>query len=520
MADHAPTLTPADPPAPAAASLTSAVGMGMAFMTMLTLSSKAMLLLTQVVLVSRLSKVEWALGGLAVSIAAFPAVLQNAGLSSVLVHRQRNFRRWSEGAASLGVLLGLIAWLAIVGAGFVVAPLYHSPDLVGLMVFVGTTVLVNSAGVVPVARLQIDLRYGTSAKIGLLTNLTLNSLAAAMAIYGLGPYACVAPQVIAAIVNVTLQWRHSGVPVQFRINTRVWRFLLADAVAIIVTNLMWAVSNYGDNIAVSTFASKETLGTYYFAYSVSYQIVQMVAGSAQPVLLPALAKLADQPERQAAAFLRGARVLATVCYPFIAALAFFIPDALHLMRWVWGTKYDDSAPIVRVLCVGMCLFLVNMSSGSLIQAQGRFRTTMYLAIFTAVEFIVVVTIGASLGGVMGVAVAVAVHHWLGGTVCIWVGVSWGGKGLLDIFGVYWAPTLACAGALLAAYVVKHWMLPADAHPAAIIAAGGVAGGVVYLGLIRMIAPTAAHDARLQLAGVFSKLLGRFARRRRRLPKSQ
>lgn len=477
---------------------------------MLSIAAKSMSLLAQVVLTSRLSKVEWALGGLAVSIAAFPAVLQNAGLASVLVHRQREFDRWAKGAASLGVALGVVAWIAIVGAGLVAAPLYKSPELVGLLVFVATTVLVNSAAAVPNARLQIDLRIGTIARVGLVSNLALNSLSAGMALYGLGAYACVAPQVVSGLVSVVLLWRHSGVPVRFGIEWRIWLALLADASAIIITNLMWAIANFGDNIAVSAFASKEELGVYYFAYSLSFQVVQMVAGNAQPVLLPALTRLADDPPRQAAAFLRGARILASVCFPFIAALGFFCPQVLSL---VWGSKWDDAVPIIRVLCVGMCLFLVSMSSGSLITAQGRFRTTMYFAIFTAIEFIGLVTLGAYLGGVLGVAVAVAVHHWLAGTVGIWLGVSRGGRGLLDIFGVYWAAALACGGAILAAYVVKQWALPACAHPLAILAAGGAAGAVAYVVVLRVASPSAAKDAWRQLYEVFSKVRGRFGGRK-------
>lgn len=499
---------------PVGPSLSSTVGTGMVFMAALSIATKVMSLLTQVVLAARLTKVEWAIGGLAVSIAAFPAVLQNAGLSSVLVHRQRGFGLWSRGAASLGLALGLIAWVSIVGAGVVAAPLYHSPELVGLMVFVGTAVLVNSAAVVPSARLQIDLRYGTVAKIGLLTSLTLNCLSAAMAFYGLGPYACVVPQVVSGLVNVSLLWRHSGVPVQFRINLRVWRFLLADAATIIVTNLMWAVGSYGDNIAVSLFASKESLATYFFAYTVSFQIVQMMAGNAYPVLLPALTKLSHDPTRQARAFLRGVRVMASVCYPLIGALALLCPQLLQLMRPVWGHKWDDTVPIIRILCVGMCLFLVSMSTGSLFAAQGRFKATMYFSIYAAMQFIGLLSLGAYLGGVIGVAVAVAVHHWIYGSALMWLGVSRGGLGLRDIAGTYWAAGLACLGAILAGYAAKRLLLPVDANPSAIVAASGVAGAITYVALLRVLSPEAALDARVQLLAVWGRLAGRFGRARR------
>lgn len=483
--------------------------MGLVLMGGLSVLSKVMSLAAQVVLTSRLTKVEWALGGLAISIAAFPAVLQNAGLSSVLVHRQRGFRVWSGGAASLGMLLGVVACLAIIGVGAVAAPAYGSPELVGLMVFVGTTVIVNSAGVVPTARLQIDLRYGTIAKIGLLANLSLNLLSVSMALYGLGPYACVAPQVVSGIVNVALLWRHSHAPLSFVVKPRVWKFLLGDASAIIITNLMWAVANFGDNVMVSIFASKEALGVYYFAYALSFQIVQIIAGNAQPVLMPALAKLSHDPPRQVQAFMRGARLLAALLFPFLAALASFCPEVLHL---VYTDKWNDAIPIIRVLCLGMGMYMLSsMTIGSLVTAQGRFRTTMVFSIFNAVEFLTMVGLGAYLGGVIGVAIGVAVHHWFAGTIAIWLGISRGGFKLKDIPGLYIAPILACCAAMLAAYAIKLGLARVHAHTLVVLGVGGPAEFAAYALALRLIAPETARQARAQIVDIVRKVSGRFSR---------
>lgn len=509
MSDQAIDAT-LQPSAPAPdGGLSSRVGVGMVVMGALSVCAKAMSLLAQLVLTARLTKVEWALGGLAISIAAFPAVLQNAGLSSVLVHRQRGFKVWSRGAASLGMLLGLVACLAIIGVGVVAASAYHSPDLVGLMVFVGVTVLVNSAGVVPSARLQIDLRYGTIAKIALLSNLSLNLCSASMALYGLGPYACVVPQLLGGIVNVSLLWRHSHAPLRFGIHPRIWKFLLADASAIIITNLMWAVANYGDNVIVSTFATKEQLGVYYFAYTLSFQIVQVIAGNSQPVLMSALAKLADDPPRQARAFLRGVRLLAALFFPFIAALAVFCPEALHL---VYRDKWDDAIPIIRVLCLGMTLFLISMPTGALLSAQGRFRTTMHFSLVIAVEFLLVVGAGAYLGGVLGVAIAVALHHWISGTIGIWLGLRPGGLGLREIPGLYLPPGICCAVAILAAFGAKLALASAGAKLLVILPVGTIVLFGVYAIALRLAFPDLSGQVVQQFGDVAGKIRGRFARR--------
>lgn len=516
--------------ASAPAGLSSAVGSGMIWMAALSLSTKFMSLLAQVVLTARLTKTEWAIGGLAISLSAFPAVLQSAGLASVLVHRQRAFHLWSRGAASLGGFLGIIAASAIVLVGYLAAPRYHAPELFDLMIFVGATVLINSLTAVPAARLQIDLRYQTVARVGMVASLVTATMSAAMAFYGLGPYACVAPQVLAATFNCVLLWRHAHEPFWLRFDRRVWKYLFADGSAIIITNMMWAVGNFGDNVIVSIFASKEKLAIYYFAYTVSFQIVQMIAVNAQTVLFPAFSKLLNEPERQAKAFIRAARLLASLTYPLIAGLAFCAPKLLTL---VYGSKWDDAVPLIRVLCVGMGAFMVSMCAGSLIMAQGRFRAFMFYAIYSAAQFLLLVGVGAWLLGVLGVGIAVALHHWLAGNVGVLLGIRRSGLGVVALRGIY-APALLSTGIMLACTIALArfvlpdsldplaWLLgityfdtpivlPSRTNPLAWLVGVSITGAMIYAVALRLISPAAFEDSRAQLANLAGKITRKFGR---------
>lgn len=467
-------------PAP---SLSTSAAQGVLWMTGLSVATKVLTTGTQIILGKCLSREDFGVVGIALAIAAFPGVLQSSGLAGVLIRRQRCFAIWCEPAASLSVLLALVAGVLIGVLGPLAAAWLGSPELRGIMWVIAGTTVASSLGVVPLTKLQIDLRFRTAAKISLCSVAAANVVSILMAVAGFGPYACVAPLTLSALLSAQWAWRASGLCWPARIRARRWRFLLGDSMTVVATNLVWQVPGQGDRLLLSGTVGTAATGVYFFGYNMSMQVVQLMAGNLSTVLAPTLGKLAFDPQRQARAFLRACRTVALVGVPIAGATCVCAAPALRL---VFGHKWDAAIPVVQLLSLGMMSYVVSSAGNALFTAQGRFRAFMIFAVCSTIVFLAMVGAGAWIGGVPGVAAAVSVHLWVASIAGMWLGLRPAGCTLREVLGVYAGAVLgtvcACGAALGAIRLLEHY----NPHELVQIAVILGVGAMVYLIVVRLV----------------------------------
>jgi hypothetical protein len=99
---------------------------------------------------------------------------------------------------------------------------------------------------------------------------------------------------------------------------------------------------------------------------------------------------------------------------------------------------------LQLLSIGLAFQVVGAASQSLLQAQGRFKIQMLLALTSALVFSCFTFIGGSIGGIIAMATVVAIYYALAGTVSIYVAVRGRGGMLWDSAGVFVRPMLAGA----------------------------------------------------------------------------
>jgi O-antigen/teichoic acid export membrane protein len=471
----------------ASPSLSASTAQGVVWMTGLSVATKALTTVTQIVLGKCLSKDDFGVVGIALAISAFPAVLQSSGLSGVLIRRQRSFRVWSEAAASLSVVLALIAGGLILSIAPIAAIWLQSPSLVGIMWVIAGTTAISSLSVVPQTKLQIDLRFRAAALISLCSVGLANVVSIVMAIRGFGAYSCVVPPALGGIVSAVWMWRASGLRRPLRLRAGRWRFLIGDSMTIVTTNLVWQVPGQGDRLLLGATVGNAATGVYFFGYNTSMQVVQLMAGNLSTVLAPTLSKLAGDPLRQARAFLRACRTLAIVGVPIAGATCVCAAPALHL---VFGDKWNAAIPVVQLLSLGMMSYVVSSAGNALFTAQGRFRAFLSFAICSTILFVAMLVAGAWLAGVPGVAGAVSLHLWLASIAGMWLALRPAGCTIKDVLGVYAGAVLATAIACGAAVGAIRLLRPLKLHDAVQIAVILGIGGVVYLGVVRM---TSRHE---------------------------
>lgn len=164
------------------------------------------------------------------------------------------------------------------------------------------------------------------------------------------------------------------------------------------------------------------------------------------VAIPALSRLADDPDRYKSAFSQMIRMLLFVSLP---GLAVGVLAAQPLIEILFGQKWHDVAPVFSWLCVGSLLTPINSGMFWIFVSQGRSRDQRIYG--SAAAIINILSYAAGLHwGLVGVARTSAIVSYLLPTpLLIWAASQSGPINKIFFLRVLYPFVASTAGAMAA-----------------------------------------------------------------------
>jgi PST family polysaccharide transporter len=377
---------------------------GAAWSLLQTAGSKAVGVVSQLVLGYFLTQKSFGMAATALTITGFSAVTLKFGMTEVLVQRHKEFDRWQNAALRVSLVSGAISAALTMLAAPLAVWRYGNSTVGWLIALLAISTLGDSLSACPTAKLQVDLRFRTQSVVAIGGNILLAGLTVLFALTGFGPFAIILPRMIVSWVQAAVFWSLTGRPAGPRADGP-WRALISDGAAVAGSNYLGNVIQCGDYLSLSLLRPLPVLGVYYFAYNMSTQMIQVMAANLGGALFAILSKLKDERERQAEAFLKASRVMCLLVMPFCVLQAAIAGPALRLL---WGHRWDAAIPVLQILSIGMAFTVTAGGTTALIQSQGRFRFQLVWQAIVAATFLAFVVTGALLGEAISVSIAVCI----------------------------------------------------------------------------------------------------------------
>lgn len=444
---------------------TSASGMsrvavsGAATLVAASLAMRALNLVGQVVLGAILLDEDFGLFAIATSIAAFVLILQDGGMQTLLVQRGGEAYQDLEGPAFwLGTLFNLAAGALLAALAPVIATLYGEPTLAPMLWFIAASIPLASVSAVAMARLRMDLRFGTLATIEVMHAIVRYGGMMAFAAAGFGALAFVASLPIAAVLTgvvATLVTRRT--PWMRRPDVRRWPGLLSASGWLIASSLAGSALYLGTHMSLGLTASTSQVGIFFFGYSFVQQSGHLIISNAERILLPILSRLRSEPDRLRSVAGRSLRAVAILSFAVSVMMgSLFAP----LEALLWAGKWASAVTVVWIMAIAYPLFVLHVVARCVVTGQGRFRAH---ALSVGLAGLVLMSVAAVAGRVGPDAT------WAGSIIAVGMVLvslaylAWG-MGALGLHrGVLmnWiAPVAACAIAALLTGILAdrlaHW----------------------------------------------------------------
>lgn len=444
-------------------------------------------LFVQTALTYLLTKAQYGGYGKAFAALGFAMLLQQVGFNEILLRRGKRWRLWASAAFWCALFLGLSGTVLLLALAYPLGRLYDDRELTVLLLLMAPTPLIRSLLVLPSAQLIESMRFRLHYGLMLVNALIISSATLGFAAMGFGAKAFAAGPLLAEPIYVVIIWRLAGCHVSSGPRPSRWWPLAKDFKFMFGSNAARWMRTSIDPLILGLFAPASAVGVYFFGQSMVGQIVRVVTLNLSGVLLPALNKLAQDPERQKSAFLRAARVLTLVGAPLCVGLA--ATGSLFVRVFLEPEKWAGLPPVLSVLALGVVFRLLDEPVQSLISAQGRFKLGFRLALSTAAVYAMVCTVGSISGNPLSVAVTIACYYSIVGPTLLYLAIRIHGGTWSEALRVFWTPLLVALAAIVPWLLLDRWAPGQGRTRDAFVLAGVVAGSFgSYLLLGRSLKP--------------------------------
>jgi PST family polysaccharide transporter len=390
------SATPSPPPPAATQAASSAVFLGASQIIRLVLTT-----LSTIVISRLLSPGDYGVIAMAAPVTGFILMFQDLGLSSATIQKRTISDRESNALFWINVYASLAISVALV----LIAPLagwfYHDVRAAYVVAASAAAVLVTGPSMQQSALLNRNMRFAALSTIDVV-NAFATFCASALAAYFLRSYwALVAGALVGALIQTAMIWAMSPWRPSGRPSFTGLRELVRFGGHVTGFNVVNYLVRNADNVMIAKFVGTSALGLYDRSYKLMTLPLQTLNGPVSRLLVPALSRLQDDPERYRRTFLFALRALMLASVPAIAVAT---ACSNQLMPFLLGARWAGAGPIFFWLGLAALPQPLSNLTGVLFVSSGSTKTFMQWGVFSAVVTLAGFAVGLRWGAI-GVAMS-------------------------------------------------------------------------------------------------------------------
>ncbi len=424
----------------------------------------------------------------------FTLLLTESGMASAVIQRRTDLEAAASTAAFATFVAGVLFSLLALATAPLVGAFFDSSTVTALAAASSGTILLRTLGSVPDALLQRRFSFLRRLVIEPATVIGFGVAAVIAATADLGPWALVIGQyagftIDAALSWILVRWRPSPSLTSFA----MWRELVGYGRHVLVATAILHAGEQASTLIVGRALGSGPLGQFRYALRLASMPFALLLAGAAYVLFPAFSRIAEDVARLRGAFMRSLRWVCLLAFP--AGLV-FVPLGEPLMVTVFGEVWRPAGQALIAMCLfpagGMLASVVSEALKAI--GEPRLLTRMH-AVTSGVTIVFMLALIPA--GLTAVAAGMSVGAMAGGIYALVLA-----RGALDIplrtmLAEVVPIAVAAALAALAIVPLELWVVDAASHgtviAALLLVAEALAGVVVYIGLLALLAPAASRE---------------------------
>ncbi len=393
---------------PVTGSLRTSAVRGAAWTTAQSVVNRLSGLVVFLVLARLLAPAEFGLLAAANVFIVLAATFAEAGLTRTLVQRPLLRAAHLDSALIVSAGSGLLLAVALASAAPGIARLYDLPALTWVLVGLAIVPLLNGMSAVPDSILTRQLQFRYLAIRSSTSVVVAGVIGVVLAAMGAGVWALVAQAlsqalVASAVLWICVRWRPSAA-----FEAGALKELVGFGSHILGIQCLNFLNRRSGDLLIGVFLGPVALGLYSVAQRVLHLVLDLLVSSVQRVALPVFSRLADEPARLSAAYLRSTEATTLAAFPCFALLVATGPDLTPVL---FGTQWTSAGPVMSVLALAGAAQSIAFFNNSMLLATGNSWLALRWTAASAVANVAVFA-GMVQFGIMAVAIGFTAGAWI------------------------------------------------------------------------------------------------------------
>jgi O-antigen/teichoic acid export membrane protein len=390
----------------------------------------ALSILSSMVLARLLSPAELGVFSVTMVMIAFIASLRDLGAGQYLVQEKELTPQKVQAVWTVTLGTGALLAVVVLLAAHPVALFYEEPRVVHIMYVIALNFLLNPFGSITYAWLMREMRFETLAVMRFGGSLAGACASIFLAWQGHGPISLALGNLVATVVNALLAVRFRPAHFSWRPSFVGLRKVVAFGSKISATSLVGNIGYGAPELFLGKLQGMAAAGLYSRSNGLAYMFQRLLLDATQSVALPMFSRTHREQGNVEQPFLRAVSYITALGWAFFIGLALM---SFPLTRLLYGTQWDDSAELTRILALGMAVGLPAAVCPQVIMGVGRPGQMLRTMSWVVAGQVCCIGVG-SFFGLLGAGIGFAVSQIL--TVCLWLSTA------KRLVGFRWRPLLA------------------------------------------------------------------------------
>ena len=295
--------------------------------------------------------------------------------------------------ATWTVLLGTGLFMAIVVlvAAYPVARFYNEPRMVEIMWVISINFAVTPFGSMTYAWLMREMRFDALAVMRFGGSLAGTSISVFLAWKGHGPISLAYGNLLSTVVNAAISLRYRPKNFPWLPGLQDLRRVIGFGSKISATSLIWNVASGAPELFLGKLQNLAAAGMYSRGNGLAQMFQRLILDATQAVALPMFAQAQREVGNINEPLLRASSYVTAMGWSFFLGLALM---GFPLTRLLYGTQWDDSVSLMRMLCIGMIIGLPAAMCPNALLATGRANRILGITLVVVPIQVLCVGLGA------------------------------------------------------------------------------------------------------------------------------
>ena len=349
-----------------------------------------------IVLARQLSEADYGVVALLTIFTALAGCIQAAGFSQALANLKPPTRRDYNAVFWFNILAGVSMYIVLFFCAPLIARYFRQPVLTDLSRVVFLAIPISALGIVPNAKLWIELRNKELAIASLSSLVVSGGVGVWLAFHDYAYWSLAWQQLVFIGMNVLMKYGFTRWRPMLSFDFSPIRRMLGFSSKMLLTNMLTVISQNVQTFIFGKLLHIDVVGQFNQANKWNNMGHSFISGTMAQVAQPVLTKAGDESERRERVFRKMLRFTAFVSFPLMLGLALVAHEFIVLTI---GEKWLPCVPLLQVLCVGGVFVPLHVLFQNFIISSGRSDLNFFV-ISAQIVLQIVLTLALSPWGVL------------------------------------------------------------------------------------------------------------------------